>query len=180
MNSSTTPATNATTAAIKTTLKWLVTETPNEPPCWVKATAAVVALLATYGILAYEFTTEVWSLGVEGLYDLNDTLAEHWVSWWCPGTVKPAVVTAKPVPAPIPVVPVVTEVTTEVPAPALVIPTSTPVVAATEVAPVETVAAEIPVGVAVAGVTNEMIDILTLTAPTAPNRATRRRNRTSK
>jgi len=175
MNSSTTPATNATTATIRAALKWLTTETPNQPPCWVKATATVVALLATYGILAYEFTTETWSLGVEGLYDLNDTLAEHWVSWWCPRTVKPAVkVTAESVPASAPVVPVA-EVTT-----ALVVPAPTLVVVATEVitevAPMGTVTAEVPVVVAV-GVTNEMID--TLTTPT-PNKVTRRRNRTSK
>lgn len=166
------------TAAIKATLKWLTTETPNQPPCWVKATATVVALLATYGILVYEFTTETWSLGVEGLYDLNDTLAEHWVSWWCPAAVKPAVkVTAKSVPASAPVVPVVAVVPV---VPVAVVPVAVATEVVTEVAPVETVAAEVPVEVTVAGVSNGMIDILTLTAPTTPNRATRRRNRTSK
>ena len=180
MNSSTTPTTNATTATIKATLTWLTTETPNQPPRWVKATATVVALLATYGILVYEFTTETWSLGVKGLYDLNDTLAKHWVSWWCPRTVKPAgKVTAKSVPASAPVVPVA-EVTTALTPVAEVTTALTPVVATeviTEVAPMETVTAEVPV-VAVE-VTNEMID--TLTTPT-PNKVTRRsrRNRTSK
>jgi hypothetical protein len=173
------------TTAIKATLKWLVTETPNQPPCWVKATTAVVALLVTYGILVYEFATEVWSLGVEGLYDLNDTLAEHWVSWWCPDYVK-AVDPVKPT----------VEVTTKFVVKAVVKAIETVVVSevsevsevsdVSEVATVETKLAEVAevaevkaTAPAPTEILGEMVDIFSVSA--TPNRATRhRRSRTTK
>jgi hypothetical protein len=162
---------SSTKDAVKATIKWLVTETPNQPPCWVRATAAVVALLVTYGILVYEFATETWSLGVEGLYDLNDILAEHWVSWWCPGYVKAIETPVKPT----------VEVTTKFVVKAVVKAIETVVVS--EVSEVETKLAEVPeVEVATTAPTelsSEMVDIFSVSA--TPNRATRRRrSRTTK
>jgi hypothetical protein len=158
---------SSTKDAVKATIKWLVTETPNQPPCWVRATAAVVALLVTYGILVYEFATETWSLGVEGLYDLNDILAEHWVSWWCPGYVKAIETPVKPT----------VEVTTKFVVKAI------ETVVVSEVSEVETKLAEVPeVEVATTAPTelsSEMVDIFSVSA--TPNRATRRRrSRTTK
>ena len=171
---------SSTEAAVKATIKWLVTETPNQPPCWVRATAAVVALLATYGILAYEFIAEVWSLGVEGLYDLNDILAEHWVSWWCPGYVKAIETPVKPT----------VEVTTKFVVKAVVKAIETVVVSevseVSEVATVETKLAEVAevaevkaTAPAPTEILGEMVDIFSVSA--TPNRATRRRrSRTTK
>jgi hypothetical protein len=130
-----------------------------------------VALLVTYGILVYEFATETWSLGVEGLYDLNDILAEHWVSWWCPGYVKAIETPVKPT----------VEVTTKFVVKAVVKAIETVVVS--EVSEVETKLAEVPeVEVATTAPTelsSEMVDIFSVSA--TPNRATRRRrSRTTK